>query len=150
MSPMNLSLLALIAPTLATSSAFFDRLGHLEQLVSAAATALSIPRRMAAGLLPATMLPDAFLENRAGQHGGGGGAVAGDVRGFRGHFVHELGAHVLEAVFQFDFLGDRDAVLGHGRAAKRLVDNDVAAGRAHGDRDRVGQFVRRPSIFDRA
>ena len=46
-----------------------------------------------------------FLEDRPGQHGGGGGAVAGDVRGLRGDFVDQLGAHVLEAVFQFDFLG---------------------------------------------
>ena len=58
-----------------------------------------------------------------------------------GHFVHELGAHVLEPVFELDFLADGHAVLGDGRAAERLVDDHVAAGRAHRDGDGVGQFL---------
>ena len=99
-----------------------------------------MPRRMAVGLLPATTLRKTFLEDRVGEHGGGGGAVAGQVGGLLGDFDHELGAHVLEAVFEFDFLGDGHAVLRDGRAAEGLVDDHVLAGRAHRDGDGIGQL----------
>src|SRR5208337_436048 len=36
-------------------------------------------------------------------------------------------AHVLELVFEFDLLGDGDAVLGDARRAIGLVENDIAA-----------------------
>jgi len=35
----------------------------------------------------------------------------------------------------------RNAVLGDGRAAERLVKDYVSAGGSHGDRNRIGQFV---------
>ena len=57
----------------------------------------------------------AFLDDRLGEHRGGGGAVAGDVVGLRGHLAHHLRAHVLELVLELDFLGDGDAVLGDAR-----------------------------------
>ena len=60
----------------------------------------------------------AFLVDRQGQDGGGGGAVAGHVAGLLGDGVDELGAHVLERVGQVDFLADGDAVLGDGRPAE--------------------------------
>jgi len=69
----------------------------------------------------------AFDHDGLGQHGGGGGAVAGRVIGLGGDFAHHLGAEVLEAVDQFDFLGDGDAVLGRARGAERLLDDHVAA-----------------------
>ena len=87
------------------------------------------------------MLRSAFAEDRPGEHGGGRRAVAGERRGLVGDLVHELGAHVLERVFELDFLADGDAVLGDGRAAERLVDDHVAAGRAERDRHGVGQLV---------
>ena len=55
-----------------------------------------------------------LAEDLAGQDGGGGRAVAGDVRGLRGDLVDQFRAHVLKTVFQFDFLAHRHAVLGHG------------------------------------
>ena len=54
----------------------------------------------------------AVAEDRLGQHGGGGGAVARHVTGLGGGLLHELGAHVLELVFQLDVFGDRHAVFG--------------------------------------
>src|SRR3546814_4021709 len=48
----------------------------------------------------------AFAHDGVGQHGRGGGAVAGDVAGPGGHLAHHLGAHVLELVLQLDVLGD--------------------------------------------
>src|SRR5439155_2146211 len=40
----------------------------------------------------------AFLDDRGGQHGGGGGAVSGSVRRLGGDFAHHLVAHVVELV----------------------------------------------------
>ena len=69
----------------------------------------------------------AFAIDRFGEHGGGGGAVAGGVAGLAGDFAHHLGAHVFVGIFQFDFLGDGHAVLGDGRGAEFFVEDDVAA-----------------------
>ena len=83
----------------------------------------------------------AFAEDRPGQHGRGRRAVAGERRGLVGHFVHELRAHVLERVFELDFLAHGDAVFGDGRAAERFVDNHIAAARAERDRHGIGQLI---------
>ena len=42
---------------------------------------------------------------------------------------------------QIDFLADGHAVLGDGRPAEGLVEDDVAAGRPEGDADGVSQLV---------
>ncbi len=83
----------------------------------------------------------AFADDGLSQHGRGGGAVTGDIGSLRSDFLHHLRAHVLELVFQFDFLGDGHAVLGDGRGAEALVQHHVAALGAQGDLDRVGQHV---------
>ena len=44
-------------------------------------------------------------------------------------------------------LRDGDAVLGHGRAAERLVENDVAAGGAERHGHGLGQVVDTPSML---
>jgi hypothetical protein len=62
----------------------------------------------------------AFLHDRLGQHGRGGGAVAGGVVGLLGDLAHHLGAHVLELVLELDLLRHRHAVLGDARAPKLL------------------------------
>jgi hypothetical protein len=41
------------------------------------------------------------------------------VVGLGGDFAQHLRAHVLELVFEFDFLGDGHAVLGDARSAER-------------------------------
>ena len=83
----------------------------------------------------------AFLNDRLGENGRGGRAVASDVVGLRSDFADHLGAHVLELVVKLDFLGDGDAVLGDARRAERLVDDDVAALGAERDLHRVGEDV---------
>src|SRR5690606_23751825 len=82
-----------------------------------------------------------FVDDRLGQHGRGGGAVTGDVVGLGGHGTHHLGAHVFELVFKFDFLGDRNAVLGDARSAEALFDHHVAALGAQGHLHRIGEDV---------
>ena len=59
-----------------------------------------------------------FAIDGLGQHGGRGGAVARGVAGFAGDFADHLRAHVFVRVFEFDFLRDGDAVLGHGRESR--------------------------------
>jgi len=83
----------------------------------------------------------AFLDDGLRQHGGGGGAVAGLVIGAGSDFLHHLGAHVLELVFQFDFLGDRDTVLGDARGTERFLDDDVTAFRAERHLDSIREDV---------
>ena len=61
---------------------------------------------------------EAFLVDGLGENGRRGGAVAGDVAGLAGDFAHELGAHVFVGIFELDFLGDGDAVLGDRRASR--------------------------------
>src|SRR6185312_4166424 len=83
----------------------------------------------------------AFLDERLCQHGGGGGAVTGDVGGLRRGFLDDLRAEVLVLVGQLDLLRDGHAVLGDRRGAEALLEHDVAALRAQGDLDRIGQGV---------
>ncbi|KAF1056423.1 MAG: hypothetical protein GAK44_00240 [Pseudomonas delhiensis] len=83
----------------------------------------------------------AFVDDGLSQDGSGGGAVTGSVVGLGSNVFHQLGAHVLELVFEFDFLGDGNAVLGDGRSAEGLVQYDVTAFRAQGRLDGIGQHV---------
>ena len=69
----------------------------------------------------------AFADNRLCQHGGGRGAITGDVGSLGSHFLDHLRAHVLELVFQLDFLGDRNTVLGHGGGTVGAIKNHIAA-----------------------
>ena len=83
----------------------------------------------------------AFLDDGLSQNGCGRGAVTRFVIGALGHFLDHLRAHVLELVFQFDFLGNRYTVLGDARCAEGFVQNHVAAFGAQRDFHRVGQDV---------
>src|SRR5256714_105231 len=83
----------------------------------------------------------AFTDDRSREHGCGGGAVAGRIRGLGGDFAHHLRAHVLELVVGLDLLGDGDAGLGDARSAERLVGDDVAALGAERDLHRVVEDV---------
>ena len=83
----------------------------------------------------------AFLDDGLGENGGGGGAVAGEVRSLGRNLAHHLRAHVLELVLKLDFLGDGHAVLGDARRAERLVEHDVAALGAKRYPDSVGENV---------
>ena len=56
-------------------------------------------------------------------------------------FLHHLGAHVLERIRELDLLGDGDAVLGDGRGAELLVDDDVPALGAERDLHRLGELI---------
>ena len=91
--------------------------------------------------MPAATDLAAFAHDGAGEHGRGGGAVAGHVIGLGGDFAHHLRAHVLELVGKFDFLGHGHAVLGRARSAEALVDHDIAALGAQRHLHGVGEDV---------
>jgi hypothetical protein len=67
-----------------------------------------------------------------GEHGGRGRAVAGDVVGFGGGFFQQLSAHIGVGVFEFNFFGDGDAVVGDSGRAPFLIQGDVATFGAEG------------------
>ena len=100
-----------------------------------------MPRRTAAGLAAGHDVAQTFLENGARQHSGRGGAVAGQVGRLLGHLDDQLGAHVLETVFQFDFFRHGHAVFGHRRSTVGLVDDHVAPRGPHGNGHGVSQFI---------
>ena len=83
----------------------------------------------------------ALTDHRPREHGGGGGAVTGDVVGLLGDFLDQLGADLLVRVLEVDLLGDRDAVVRDRGRAPLLLEHDVAALRAERDADGVGELV---------
>src|SRR5690606_31954539 len=83
----------------------------------------------------------AFVDDRLSQNGSSGGAVASVIVGTGGNVLDQLRAHVLETVLQLDFLGNGNAILGDGRSAEALLDDDVTAFRAEGRFYRVSQDV---------
>ncbi len=82
-----------------------------------------------------------FADDRLGEHGGGGGAVAGDVVGLAGDLAGELCAEVLEGVLELDLLGDADAVIDDSGGAELSLKDDVASAGTQGDADGVGEGV---------
>src|SRR6056297_4249558 len=83
----------------------------------------------------------AFLDHTVRENRSGSGTVTGDVVGLRRDFLEELSTHVLERVFEFDFLGDGNAVLGHRGGAELLVQEDVSSLRSKGYLDRAGKLL---------
>ncbi len=79
--------------------------------------------------------------DRLGEHRRRGGAVTGHVRGLARDLLDHLRADVGDPVLQLDLLGDGDAVLGDGRGAVLLLDDDVAALRPQRHLDGVGERV---------
>ena len=98
--------------------------------------ALEIHRVHACGDRLGALAHDCLCEHR-----GRGGAVAGSVRSPVRDLAHHLGAHVLELVAKFDFLGDSDAVLGDARRAIGFIEHHVAALGAKRDFYRVRQNI---------
>src|SRR5574344_1361984 len=118
--------------------------GHLGNLVDDSAdgcvhAALDVHRVRACG-----DVLEAFAGDSLGEDRGGGGAVACGVARLARDFLGHLGAEVFIRVFQFDFLSDRDTVLGDVRGAEGLADHHVAAlgteGDLHGVRELVNAF----------
>src|SRR4029453_8107835 len=79
-----------------------------------------------------------------GEHGGGGGAVTGDVVGLLGDLLDQLGPDLLVRVLVLDLFGDRYAVVGDGVGFPLLLQDDVPALGAEGHPYRVGELVHAP------
>src|SRR5437773_8606853 len=124
--PIVLSLLAAIVATWAISFLSFVDLESFFNSSTTASTAVSIPPLEPHRIGARGDVFQALAVDRLREHGRRRGPVAGDVRGLGRHLLDHLGAHVLVLVLELDLLGDRDAVLGDGRAPELLVDDDVA------------------------
>ena len=109
-----------------------------------ASTAASMPRLTTIGLAPAVTTRRPSDDHGLAEHDRGGGAVAGDVVGLGRDLLEELRAHVLERIVELDVAGDGHAVVGDGRRAELLVEDDVAALGADRHLDRVGEAVDAP------
>jgi len=83
-----------------------------------------------------------LVDDGEGQHGGRGRAVAGHVVGLLGHFLDQLGAHVLERLLEIDLLGDGHPVVGDRRSAELLAQHDVPALGTQRDPHRIGHLLR--------
>ena len=83
----------------------------------------------------------AFAIDGLREHGGGRGAIPGDIRRLARDFTRHLGTHIFERVSQIDLFGDSHAVLGNRRRSELLVEDDIAALGTQGDLDRVGQLI---------
>ena len=139
-SPITSSRLEIVA-TEAMSSRGLDLAGGLEQRVAdglgGGVHAALEAHRVGAGGDRAQPLVD----HRLGQDRRGGGAVTGDVVGLGGDLLGQLGAEVLERVVELDLTSDGHAVVGDGRRAPLLVQDDVAALGAERHLDGVGERV---------
>ena len=137
-SPAEMPAVAAICSLVSTSLADFEqRLGDLlDGLLDAALQA----ERVGAG----GDVAQALAHQRLGQHGGGGGAVAGDVVGLLGDFLDQLGADLLVRVLQLDLLGDGHTIVGDRGGAPLLLQDDVATLGAQRHLDRVGEGVQAP------
>ena len=93
------------------------------------------------GVIAGHHVLETFPEDRFGQHGGGGGAVAGHVAGLAGGLLDQLGPHILVLVMQLDFLGHRHAVFGDARRAPALVEDRVASARPERAFDRGSELL---------
>jgi len=102
---------------------------------------LTTPSLPTFSIASAIVLPISSSPADLGQQGCRRGAVAGHVVGRGGDLADQLGALVLEDVLDLDLAGDRDAVVGDRRRTELFVEHDVAALRAEGDLDRVGDCV---------
>src|ERR1039457_4024189 len=118
----------------------FYLLGDLVEVRDGGLNGLADPALNADGVAPGGHELEAFAINRLGQHGRGGGSVTRGVAGLAGDFAHHLGAHILIRILQLDFLGDGDAVLGHGGGAEFLVEHHVTAFGAERGGDGAGEF----------
>ena len=107
--------------------------GRIDSSFDAAANC----RRVAAG----NDVAKSFAENRTSQYCRGRRSVASQIGCLLSDFDDELRTHVLEAIFQIDFFGDGDAVLGDGWSAEGFVDDHVSAGRTHRDCHGVRKFI---------
>ena len=141
MLPMVVSPLAEMVPTWAMSFLPWVGLDSFLSSATTAVTALSMPRLISIGLWPAatSLVPSRKMACASTVAVVVPSPATSEV--LRRDLLHHLRAHVLELVLQLDLLGDGDAVLGDGRRAERLLDDDVAALGPQGDLHRVGEGV---------
>ena len=98
--------------------------------------ALKVHRVHAGGNELHAFINDGLSENRSS-----GRTVTGVVARLRGDFAHHGGTHVFKFIFEFDFFGDRHAILRDRRAAERAFKHNVAPLRAERYLDSIGENV---------
>ena len=118
-----------------------DRLGHRHQFFARSFSCLFNTATNRSRIATRYDVAEAFLENCSSQNGCCCGAVTSQVAGLLSYFNNQLCAHVFKAIFQLNFFGHGNTVFGNRWTAEAFVDDHVATGWPHGDRDCVGQFL---------
>ena len=98
--------------------------------------ALKVHRVHAGGNELHAFINDGLRENRSS-----GRTVTGVVARLRGDFADHGGTHVFKFIFEFNFFGDRHAILRDRRAAERAFKHNVATLRAERYLDSIGENV---------
>ena len=139
--PISASPLAEMVPTWAISSLEVTFLEFFLRSSTTASTARSMPRLRSIGFMPAAtaLAPSLTIAWASTVAVVVPSPATSEV--LRGDLAHHLGAHVLELVFELDFLGDGHAVLGDAGRAEALVEHDIAALGAEGHPHRIGENV---------
>src|SRR5258706_1105625 len=84
---------------------------------------------------------ETVVHDGVAQNGGGGSTVPGAVSALLGGFFEQLRAHVLERIFELDFLCDGNTIVGDGGGTELAVNRYIAALWAEGCRNCVRNNV---------
>ena len=82
-----------------------------------------------------------YVYNRLCQYGSCGRTVTGIVTCFGGYLFYQLGAHILERVFQFYLFGHRYTIFGDVGCTEFFLDNYITSFGTEGNFNGICQFV---------
>ena len=85
-----------------------------------------------------------FPHHGLSQNGGGCGAIAGFVLGFRGHLLHQLGAQIFEGIVKLDLTSNGVTVIDDVWSSEFLFEHHVAAPWTDRHADSVCQCIDTP------
>ncbi len=83
----------------------------------------------------------AFVDHGLCQYGSSCGSVAGNIIGLGSSLADDLCTHVLELILELDLLCNGNTIIGNGRCAVALIQNNIASLRSQCDLYCVRQFV---------
>ncbi|CAB4796351.1 unannotated protein [freshwater metagenome] len=118
-----------------------DVLGHVQQLSADSGNSLVDSTLEGHRVRTRSHVTQTFAHQGLSQNGRGRGSVTGNVVGLLGNFLDQFGTDLLEGIFEFDFLGDGDTIVGDRGGAPLLFQHNVATTWAQGDLDCVSELV---------
>ena len=118
-----------------------DVLSHVQQFSADSGNSLVDSTLEGHRVRARSHVTQSFAHQGLSQNGRGRGSITGDVVSLLGNFLDQFGADLLEGVFEFDFLGDGNTIVGDRGGAPLLFQHNVATTWAQGDLDCVSELV---------